>query len=164
MHTKDYYTILGVRQSASGEEIKKAYRQLVRRYHPDVNPGNSSAEAHIKEINEAYEILSDPQKRGRYDMLGHVSFDQVEGEDIDESDIYSDNASSDSDYVSSRWAKNPTFAFGVGVALAWMEYVWGHMRARWVELPNPSRTRIILVCSLAGVIAVLATCVLGSGI
>lgn len=70
MEFKDYYRILGVPRTASGEEIKKAYRRLARKYHPDVNPGSKAAEEKFKEINEAYAVLSDPERRRRYDQLG----------------------------------------------------------------------------------------------
>jgi DnaJ-class molecular chaperone len=67
---KDYYKILGVSRSASAKEIKAAYRKLARKYHPDVNPGDKAAETRFKELNEANEVLSDPEKRTRYDQLG----------------------------------------------------------------------------------------------
>lgn len=67
---KDYYAVLGVSRSAAGKEIKQAYRRLARKYHPDVNPGDKVAEAKFKEINEAYEVLSDPVKREKYDRFG----------------------------------------------------------------------------------------------
>jgi curved DNA-binding protein len=70
MEYKDYYKILSVDKSASEKEIKKAFRRLARQYHPDVNPDNPGAEERFKEINEAYEVLSDPEKRSKYDELG----------------------------------------------------------------------------------------------
>ncbi len=70
MAGKDYYSILGVKRDASERELKQAYRRLARKYHPDINPGDSSAEAKFKEINEAYEVLSDPENRRKYDQFG----------------------------------------------------------------------------------------------
>ena len=70
MAGKDYYGILGVSRNASEREIKQAYRRLARQYHPDVNPGDKSAEAKFKQVNEAYEVLSDKEKRRKYDQFG----------------------------------------------------------------------------------------------
>lgn len=70
MEYKDYYKVLGVAKNASADDIKKAFRKLARKYHPDVNPGDKRSEEKFKEINEAYEVLSDTDKRRKYDMLG----------------------------------------------------------------------------------------------
>src|ERR1043165_5792050 len=75
MAKRDYYEVLGVDRSATEEDIKKAYRKLAVQYHPDKNPGDKSAEDKFKVVGEAYEALSDPQKRAAYDQYGHAAFD-----------------------------------------------------------------------------------------
>ena len=76
---KDYYKILGVDKQASQKDIQKAYRKLARKHHPDLNPGDKAAEEKFKEINEANEVLSDPEKRKRYDEIGS-SYQQYGGQ------------------------------------------------------------------------------------
>ncbi|CAN1211064.1 DnaJ C-terminal domain-containing protein [Tumidithrix helvetica PCC 7403] len=76
---KDYYTILGVSKTATSEEIKRAYRKLARKYHPDVNPGNPEAEAKFKDINEANEVVSNPETRKKYDQFGQYWKQSAEG-------------------------------------------------------------------------------------
>ena len=72
---RDYYEVLGISKGASEEEIKKAYKKLARKYHPDMNPGDKEAEEKFKEINEANEVLSDPDKKARYDQFGFAGVD-----------------------------------------------------------------------------------------
>ena len=76
---RDYYEVLGVSKGASDDEIKKAYRTLAKKYHPDMNPGDKEAEAKFKEANEAYDVLSDSDKRAKYDQFGHAAFDPSMG-------------------------------------------------------------------------------------
>ena len=76
---RDYYEVLGLDKSADDSSIKKAYRQLAKKYHPDMNPGDAEAEAKFKEVNEAYAVLSDAEKKAKYDQFGHAAFDPASG-------------------------------------------------------------------------------------
>ncbi len=96
---RDYYEVLGLDKSADESAIKKAYRQLAKKYHPDMNPGDAEAEKNFKEVNEAYAVLSDPEKKSRYDQFGHAGVDGQGGFDggfggfsggFDASDIFGD--------------------------------------------------------------------------
>lgn len=78
---RDYYEVLGLQKGASDDEIKKAYRKLAKKYHPDLNPNDAQAEKNFKEVNEAYEILSDSDKKARYDAYGHAGVDPNMGAD-----------------------------------------------------------------------------------
>ena len=76
---RDYYEVLGLQKGASDDEIKKSYRKLAKQYHPDLHPGDKECEEKFKEVGEAYEILSDPDKKARYDQYGHAAFDPNSG-------------------------------------------------------------------------------------
>jgi len=79
MAKRDYYEILGISKDADEKEIKAAFRKQAKQYHPDLNPDNKEAEAKFKELNEAYEVLSDADKKAKYDQFGHAAFDQNQG-------------------------------------------------------------------------------------
>jgi len=76
---RDYYEVLGLSKGASDDEIKKSYRKLAKQYHPDLNPGDAEAEKNFKEVNEAYSVLSDADKKAKYDQYGHAAFDPAAG-------------------------------------------------------------------------------------
>ena len=123
---RDYYETLGINKGASADEIKKAYRSLAKKYHPDMNPGNAEAEQKFKEINEAYGVLSDPDKKSKYDQYGHAAFDQTSGFggggfggfggfDFDMGDIFSSFFGGSSS--SSRRANAPQQGDDIGVRI-----------------------------------------------
>jgi curved DNA-binding protein len=109
MEYKDYYQVLGVGKDASEKDIKRAFRRLARQYHPDVNPGDAQAEERFKEINEAYEVLSDPEKRGKYDQLGSAWQD------------WSRKGGRPGDFDWSRWAAGSPGGQGVHVRYGTVE-------------------------------------------
>ena len=76
---RDYYEVLGIGKQADEKEIKKAYRKLAKKYHPDMNPGDKAAEQKFKEVTEAYNVLSDPEKKKLYDQFGFAAFDETGG-------------------------------------------------------------------------------------
>ena len=99
MSKKDYYEVLGVIKSASSEEIKKAYRKLALKFHPDKNKGDKAAETKFKEASEAYHVLSDKERRTNYDQFGHAAFEGTGGRggfsNFDFSSAFSDIFGSD---------------------------------------------------------------------
>ena len=129
---RDYYEVLGLSKGASEDDIKKAYRQMAKKYHPDMNPGDKEAEAKFKEVNEAYAVLSDPDKKAKYDQYGHAAFDPSSGFGegfgdfgFDFSDIFS-NIFGGGGGTSSRWrASVRGDDIAVRVSLTFEEAVFG---------------------------------------
>jgi curved DNA-binding protein len=101
MPKRDYYDILGISKKASADEIKKAHRKLVRQYHPDVNKNNKSAEEKFKEVQEAYDVLSDPTKRANYDQFGHA------GVGVDPGDPFRRNQAAGRSGARTQWRAGP---------------------------------------------------------
>ncbi|MBQ8145821.1 MAG: molecular chaperone DnaJ [Clostridia bacterium] len=133
---QDYYEVLGLSKGAGADEIKKAYRQMAKKYHPDMNPDNKEAEQKFKEVNEAYAVLSDPEKKAQYDQYGHAAFDQSTGYgaggfggfDFDMGDIFSSffGGGFGSSHSQSRAnAPIPGDDIGVRVILSFEEAVFG---------------------------------------
>ncbi len=133
---QDYYEVLGLSKGAGADEIKKAYRQMAKKYHPDMNPDNKEAEQKFKEVNEAYAVLSDPEKKAQYDQYGHAAFDQSTGYgaggfggfDFDMGDIFSSffGGFGGSSHSQSRAnAPIPGDDIGVRVILSFEEAVFG---------------------------------------
>ena len=135
---QDYYETLGLSKGAGADEIKKAYRQMAKKYHPDMNPGNAEAEQKFKEVNEAYAVLSDPEKKSQYDQYGHAAFDQSTGYgaggfggfgDFDMGDIFSSffggGFGGSSRSQSRANAPIPGDDIGVRVVLSFEEAVFG---------------------------------------
>ena len=149
---RDYYEVLGVSKGASADEIKKAYRSLAKKYHPDLNPGDKEAEVKFKEVNEAYDVLSDDDKRQKYDQYGHAAFDPSAGgfgggsgfggfsSDFDFGDIFSSFFGGGGSSRSRKNAPIPGEDVTVRITLTFEEAVFGCKKdinySKIVECPD----------------------------
>lgn len=134
---RDYYEVLGVGKNATEDELKKAYRQQAKKYHPDLNPGDAAAEAKFKEINEAYAVLSDADKRAKYDRFGHQAVDgsgfgsggggYYSAQDIDLGDIFSSFFGGGFGFGGGRQKTGPQKGANLkyGMTLSFMEAAFG---------------------------------------
>src|SRR5207244_6161120 len=136
MAKRDYYEILGVQRTATDAEMKASYRKLAMKWHPDRNPGDKDCEHHFKEINEAYDVLKDEQKRAAYDRFGHAAFEHGGGGGRTASVRTSRRASRISSKTCSAWAA----AGGAAAAASAARICVTTWRSRW-RRPSPVRPR-----------------------
>ncbi len=143
---RDYYEVLGVEKTATDDEIKKAYRKLAKKYHPDMNPGDKEAEKKFKEASEAYAILSDKEKRSQYDQFGHAAFDGTGGfgaGDFDFSDIFGDLFGGMFGGSRSRGTSNGPMKgsnIRTSVRISFLEAVFGTEKELTLNLKDPCPT------------------------
>jgi curved DNA-binding protein len=143
MEFKDYYDVLGVSRDASQAEIKKAYRKLARKYHPDVNPDDKAAEERFKEANEAHEVLSDPEKRKQYDQFGSQwkQYSQARGANVNMDDFFRQYGGAQGGY---RTNVNMEDLFGGAGGSGFSDFfdaMFGNMGGMGFQQPGGRRTQ-----------------------